>query len=126
MIGLRYIETKMVGPVVLVRPIEAEYLDRQQIMLLSDELETFVTDNQPEKIVVTLKRVSKYSSEAIGGLVRVYRQVRKYGGDMKLCMADELRVLFRAAGLDGSVFHIYGTESDAIAAFFEHGGDVFD
>jgi anti-anti-sigma factor len=116
----------MVGPVVLVRPIEAEYLDRQQIMLLSDELETFVTDNQPEKIVLTLKQVSKYSSEAIGGLVRVYRQVRKYGGDMKLCMTAELRVLFRAAGLDGSVFHIYATESDAIAAFFEHGGDLFE
>ena len=123
--GLRYIETKMVGPVVLVRPIEAEYLDRQQIVLLSDELETFVTENQPEKIVLTLKQVSKYSSEAIGGLVRINRQVRKYGGVMKLCMKDELRELFRAAGLDGSVFHIYGTESDAVAAFFEHGGDIF-
>ncbi len=123
--GLRYIETKMVGPVVLIRPIEAEYLDRQQIVLLSDELEVFVTDNKPEKIVLTLKQVTKYSSEAIGGLVRVNRQVRKYGGVIKLCMTDELRELFRAAGLDGSVFHIYETESDAVAAFFEHGGDIF-
>jgi len=94
-------------------------------VLLSVDIETSATENRPEKIVLTLKQVSKYSSEAIGGLVRINRQVRKYGGVMKICMTDELRELFRAAGLDGSVFDIYGTESDAVAAFFEHGGDIF-
>ena len=122
----RYIERKMVGPVLLVRPIASEYLDRQDIALLTDELATLISGNKPDQIVLTLKQVSKYSSEAIGGLVRVNNMVKKYGGVMKLCMSDELRELFKVAGLEGTVFDIYRTESNAIASFFQHGGDIFD
>jgi anti-anti-sigma factor len=122
----RYIERKMVGPVLLVRPIATEYLDRQDIALMTDELATLISGNKPKQIVLTLKQVSKYSSEAIGGLVRVNHMVKKYGGVMKLCMSDELRELFKVAGLEGAVFDIYRTESNAIASFFEHGGDIFD
>ena len=122
----RYIERKMIGPVLLVRPIESEYLDRQNITMMIDEFATLVSGNKPEQIVLTLKQISKYSSEAIGGLVRVNNLVKEYGGVMKLCMNDELRELFQATGLEGTVFDIYKTESNAIASFFEHGGDIFD
>ena len=122
----RYIERKMVGPVMLIRPMATEYLDRQDISLMTDELATLVSGNKPEQIVLTLKQVSKYSSEAIGGLIRVNQIVKEYGGVMKLCMTDELRELFQATGLEGRVFDIYKTESNAIASFFEHGGDIFD
>ncbi len=122
----RYIERKQIGPVLLVRPIESEYLDRQNITLMVDELSTLVVGNKPDKVVFTLKRVSKYSSEAIGGLVRVKNQITKYGGVIKLSMDDNLREIFRVTGLDGKVFEIYESESDAIASFFAHGGDLFD
>ena len=122
----RYIERKQIGPVLLIRPIESEYLDRQNITLMIDEFSTLASGNKPEQVVFTLKRVSKYSSEAIGGLVRVNNLIKDYGGVMKLCMADDLRELFRATGLEGKVFDIYKTESNAIASFFEHGGDIFD
>ena len=122
----RYIERKQIGPVLLIRPIESEYLDRQNITLMIDELSTLVSGNKPNQIVFTLKQVSKYSSEAIGGLIRVNNQIKGYGGEMKLCMSDDLRELFRATGLEGTVFRIYKSESNAIASFFEHGGDIFD
>jgi hypothetical protein len=44
---------------------------------------------------------------------------------MKLCMNAEARELFRVTRLDGTVFEIYDSESDAVATFFEHGGDIF-
>ena len=120
------LETKPIGPVILVRPVGDEYLERQQIALMTDDLEAFIRDKRPEKLVLTLKQVSKYSSQAIAGIIRAFRLVQKQGGDMRLCMSDELRELFVAASLDGSIFRIYKTESEAVAAFFEHGGDLFD
>jgi anti-anti-sigma regulatory factor len=122
---LNHIETKEVGPVLLIRPIQSEFLDRHEISLSTDELEEYVSMAKPEKIVFSLKHMTKYSSQAIGGLVRVQRVVEKYGGRMKLAMTESIRELFRVTGLDGSVFEIFETESDAIASFFARGGDVF-
>lgn len=122
---LNHIETKEVGPVLLIRPLQSEFLDRHEISLCTDELEEYVSVAKPEKIVFSLKHMTKYSSQAIGGLVRVQRVVEKYGGRMKLAMTESVRELFRVTGLDGSVFEIFETESDAIASFFTHGGDVF-
>jgi anti-anti-sigma regulatory factor len=118
-------ETKMVGPVTLVRPTATDIVGREIIESLSDELLEFVAREKPSKVVLTLKHVSRYSSEAIGGLIRVEKQITAHGGSVKLCMNEDFRELFKVTRLDGSKFAIYHSESDAIAAFFEHGGDVF-
>lgn len=114
-------QLKQLGPVTLVQPVEAEIVSRNLINDLSDDLLALVNTQQPKHLVLSLKRVTRYSSEAIGGLIRVVRRVRAYGGQMKLCMNEDFRDLFRVTHLDGTLFDIYDTESEAVAAFFETG-----
>jgi len=118
-------DIKRVGPVVLVQPREPEIVRRNLINDLSDDLVQFVQEEKPQAIVLSLKRVSRYSSEAIGGLIRMERRVRASGGRVKLCMNADLRELFKVTHLDGTLFEIYDSESDAVASFFEKGKDMF-
>lgn len=116
---------KQLGPVVLVQPREPEIVRRNLINDLSDDLVQFVEQQKPTALVLSLKRVARYSSEAIGGLIRLERRVRALGGRVKLCMNAELRELFKVTRLDGTLFEIYESESDAVASFFEKGKDLF-
>lgn len=119
-------EVKEIGPVTLVKPKDKDIVGRDRINQLSDELLEFVAAAKPLKLIMTLKHVTRYSSEAIGGLIRLDKMVNRYGGAMKLCMNAEARELFRVTRLDGTVFKIYDSESEAVATFFEHGGDIFE
>jgi anti-sigma B factor antagonist len=121
----RSFEVKQVGPVTLIKPTASDIVERELIDVLSEELLEYVGQEQPKNIVFTLKHVTRYSSAAIGGLIEMERRVRRYGGEVKLCMDSNVRHVFKVTGLDGNVFAIYETESDAIAAFFQHGGDIF-
>lgn len=118
-------DIKQVGPVVLIQPRELEIVGRNLINDLADDLVEYVQKEKPTAIVVSLKRVTRYSSEAIGGLIRMERRVRAQGGRVKLCMNHELRELFKVTRLDGTLFDIYDSESDAVASFFEKGKDLF-
>ena len=118
-------EVKEVGPVTLLKPVESDLVERELINVLSDELLEYLQDTQPKMVVFTLKHLKRYSSEAIGGLIEMERRVSLYGGQMKLSMDADVHELFRVTQLAGNLFDIYDTESDAVAAFFEHGGDIF-
>jgi anti-anti-sigma regulatory factor len=111
------------GPVALIQPTDSEILHRDLINRLSDELIEYIDQARPERVLITLKQVTRYSSEAIGGLIRVRKHIKKYGGDMKLCMNGESRELFKVTRLDGTLFEIFETESEGIASFFPHGGE---
>ncbi len=121
---MKAFELKQIGPVLLIVPSEKELLHRDRINLISDELSQYVGQHKPKQVVYSLKQVAKYSSQAIGGLVFLVRQIRAYGGQMKLCMGKDIRTLFQVAGLDGTLFEIYDNESDCVASFFEHGKDI--
>ena len=110
---------KQLGPVTLVQPVESEIVSRNLINDLSDDLLELVRTQQPKYLVLSLKPVTRYSSEAIGGLIRVVRRVKDYGGQMKLCMNEDFRELFKVTHLDGTLFDIYDSESEAVAAFFD-------
>ena len=118
-------EVKQLGPVTLIQPCEQEIVGRNVINDLADDLIDYVRQEKPANLVVSLKRVTRYSSEAIGGLIRMERRVRAEGGRVKLCMNNELRELFKVTRLDGTLFEIYSSESDAVASFFEKGKDLF-
>lgn len=126
MSSFRSFEVQEIGPVVLIKPVESDIVERELINVLSDELISFLAERKPQKVVFTLKHATRFSSEAIGGLIRMERQLATNGGQMKLCMDNEVRKLFQVTRLDGSVFEIYETESEAVAAFFKHGGDIFE
>lgn len=125
MSGYRTFNVKAVGPVTLIKPVASDIVERELINILSDELLEYVAEQKPKNVVFTLKHVTRYSSEAIGGLIRMESQISRYGGVMKLCMDSDVRQIFKVTRLDGAVFDIYETESEAVASFFEHGGDIF-
>jgi anti-anti-sigma factor len=125
MSGYRSFDVKVVGPVTLIKPVQSDLVERELINVLSDELLEYVANEKPNKVVFTLKHVTRYSSEAIGGLIQMERQIGRYGGHLKLCMDADVRQIFKVTRLDENVFDIYDTESEAVAAFFEHGGDIF-
>lgn len=115
---------KEIGPVVLIHPTDSEIVGANLINDISDALLDFVRQRKPTKLVISLKHVERYSSEAIGGLVRLERRVRALGGRIKLCMNDDFRELFRVTQLDGTLFEIFDNESEAVASFFESGKDL--
>jgi anti-sigma B factor antagonist len=110
---------KQLGPVTLIHPREREIVGRNVINDLADDLIEFAQKEKPTSVVVSLNEVSRYSSEAIGGLIRLERRIRAQGGRVKLCMNKELRELFRVTRLDGTLFEIFESESDAVASFFD-------
>ncbi len=112
-------EVQQLGPVALIHPCEQEIIGRNVINDLADDLVAYAQKEKPTNLVVSLNRVSRYSSEAIGGLIRLERRIRSQGGRVKLCMNAELRELFRVTRLDGTLFEIYESESDAVASFFD-------
>jgi anti-anti-sigma factor len=114
------LHVKQVGPVSVVQPVTPEIVGRSFINVFSDELLEFVESEKPQKLVLTLTAVSNYSSEAIGGLIRVVRRLESQGGKMKICMKADLRELFKVTRLDGTLFEIHTTEDDAIEAFFRN------
>jgi anti-sigma B factor antagonist len=121
MADFKSFSVKQLGPVALIQPREQEIVGRNLINDLADELVEYAQKEKPTNVVVSLKQVSRYSSEAIGGLIRLERRVRAQGGRVKLCMNKELRELFRVTRLDGTLFEIFESESEAVASFFEKG-----
>ena len=125
MADFKTFDVKQLGPVTLIQPREQEIVRRNVINDLANDLVDYVQQEKPGNLVVSLKRVSRYSSEAIGGLIRLERRVRAQGGRVKLCMNGDLRELFKVTRLDGTLFEIFDSESDAVASFFEKGKDLF-
>ena len=90
--------------------------------LLSNELQTavvaFVEQERPQNLLVNFNDMRRFSSETINALLRARKRLAAYEGEMKLCgMRPEIRDVFRVMRLDGTVFEIYETFEQALAAF---------
>ena len=90
MSSYRSFDVKAVGPITLIKPVASDIVERELINVLSDELLEFVANEKPKKVVFTLKHVTRYSSEAIGGLIRMERMINRFSGQLKLCMEPDV------------------------------------
>ena len=67
--------------------------------------------------MINFGAVTHCPSEVITGLLRARKRLTPLEGDMKICgMKDQIREVFKMMNLDGTVFHIYGTAAEAVAA----------
>lgn len=93
-------------------------VDRLFIRDLFDELADYVEQEKPRKLLINFDQVTHFSSEAIGGLIRVARRIRALGGEIKLCdMSPDIRGIFQLTNLDGTVFSVYDSAREALAEF---------
>ena len=117
--GYKTFRTKQIGPVTTVTPLETELLSANSFNELTDELLDFVKTERPRMVLLCLEKVTRYSSEAIGGLIRVRDKVAAGNGEVKLCVNKDLRKLFKLTNLDGTLFEIHETVNEGVAAFFD-------
>ena len=90
--------------------------ERNLILEFTDQLIQFIEQEQPQKLQVNFEYVKYFSSEAFNALIRAQRRVKANTGKMNLCcVSKDLRKLFKACALDGSVFRIFDTARDATA-----------
>lgn len=72
-----------------------------------------------KRVVLQLGEIQYIDSGGLGLLVRVVTKTQTAGGQIKLCaVAPKVAEVIRVTRLE-SVFAMYATEEDAIAAFFE-------
>ena len=114
----QYIEVSQQNDVTVVQVLNPTVQDRLLINELGDELIDFVEREKPQKLLIGFERVAYCSSEMIGGLIRARRRVLNGGGSLKLCsLRPTVRRIFVITHVEGTVFDIYETAEEAIAAF---------
>ncbi|HRX79002.1 MAG: STAS domain-containing protein [Planctomycetaceae bacterium] len=102
--------------IVDVKAKELSELDYQE--QLRDELTDLVATTSPQRLVLSLKSVEFMGSNAIGILVDVRKAVHEYGGQLILCdLQRNVRMSFKVLNLEGTLFKICDTESEALNAF---------
>ena len=85
---------------------------------LNHELLNLLESRNPKKLVVNFEPVRFCTTAVIETLIRVKKRVVANDGQLKLCaLSPHVREAFKILNLDGTVFQITETESEAIAAF---------
>ena len=104
--------------VLTIQLIDPKLFDTATIAQLQEDLLDLVEREQPQRAVVDFSRVSHCSTAVINGLLRAKKRLQANGGQLKLSgMIDPIRDSYRMLNLDGTVFQLYNTLEDAIAAF---------
>ncbi len=85
---------------------------------LSDPLVEVASNSDSRKVLVNFSAVKLVSSDAIGAFIRLRKEVKGDGGEIKLFgMNSNVHLSFRLLNLDGTMFEILETEPEAIASF---------
>ena len=76
-----------------------------------------LTSGREAKILINLDRVAYIDSSGLATLVEIFKNMRTYGGKMKISnMSSKVRSLFEITKLD-KLFDISSSEEEAISSF---------
>ena len=113
----RYYRVEEQGDSVIAQIVDAHLQGDALAECLKLELLQIVAERSPRLVVIDFQNVKLISSLAIASLLTVNQRLAGMGVYLKMCsMNDSLRQLFRTLRLDGSLFKIYPTMSDALSA----------
>lgn len=91
---------------------------RQYEDVLREDLRRLLESIQTTKVIVDLGGVVNCSSGTLGALIEAQKELAHRSGQLCLCrLNDHLHEKLRTLNLEGTVFPIYESASDAIAAF---------
>lgn len=104
----------------IVHVRDAKLNDPLDIAAIHDELAELIESERPLQLLLNFGAVSRCSSEMISTLLKIRQLVLFYGCELKLCgLREAIREAYRILNLDGTVFDIYDSATDAIVAFAE-------
>ncbi len=76
-----------------------------------------VVSQKKDKVVINLKDVSYIDSSGLATLVEILKNLRSYGGKLKLSnLSSKVKGLFEITKLD-KLFDIFAEEQDAVSTF---------
>lgn len=90
----------------------------EQEDMLREDLRRMLESIPTTKVVVDLAGVVSCSSGILGALIETQKELTHRSGRLSLCRLDDhLRGKLRTLNLEDTVFPIYESESEALAAF---------
>ncbi|HEY5315701.1 MAG TPA: STAS domain-containing protein [Pirellulales bacterium] len=96
---------------------DRQLLDRGLLVEVQDELLAYLDAARPAFVLLSFIEVRQLSSEGVNTLLQARRTVAAYGGQLRLSdLHPEIERLFSILKLEGTVFRIYGSKADALAA----------
>ncbi len=105
------------GLISIVRFVDKKIVDSGNIEALGEELNSLVTEEKRDAILLNFEGVEFMSSAALNKLISLNSKVRSIQGRLKLCnLKADIREVFTITRLD-RVFDIRKSEADAVAAF---------
>jgi anti-anti-sigma factor len=83
-----------------------------------EELMDLIRSQQPGKLLVSFQPVRYCATSIINSLVAARKETAAYGGRLRLCeMSVPVREAFKTLNLDGTLFEILDSLTDARAEF---------
>jgi len=106
--------------VTVVQLIDRELSDLLVQDAFHEEVMRLVSDVRPSKLLIQFKVVNYCNTGIINTLITAKKRVVEYGGVMKLCeLSPHVHDAFLALNLEGTVFDVYPSQAEAMAAFAE-------
>jgi len=105
------------GGISIVRFVDKKIVDSGSIEQLGEEMNSLVTVDKRNLILLNFDGVEFMSSAALNKLISLNTKVKAAAGRLKLCgLRAEIKEVFTITRLD-RVFDLRKTEADAVAAF---------
>ena len=104
--------------VTILRLVDAELSDLVLQDAVHEELMTVVEEYKPTKLLIDFSAVQYCTTGIIGSLLTTKKLVVGRGGKFKLCgLTKHVHDAFKALNLENTVFDVYATRTNALAAF---------
>jgi len=118
MTAVQYFSRRQHGEVTELRLANPANFDVPRYEELRDELNEFVDQHRPGKLLVDFSDVQYCSTALIAALVQIKKRMGPEGGQIRFCgMNDAVRDTFKWLRLDGTLFDIYDTQSAAMGDY---------
>lgn len=97
--------------------LETQRIDHENFDDVYKKVVGYIDANEPERLLMNLRRVEYLHSVGIGLLTAVIKHVNHYDGKLRLCsMQQEVHELLTITSMH-TYFDIYDTEKSALADF---------
>jgi anti-anti-sigma regulatory factor len=114
----KYFEVQEVEGAVELTLGSSDFVSRPIIVLAFEEINRYIDQNEPERVVLNFKNVQHVSSEFITEMIRLNDHVGGHDGKLKLShMSTDVELPFKITNLSGTLFKIYESTPQAIDAF---------
>ncbi|MEX0820013.1 MAG: STAS domain-containing protein [Pirellulaceae bacterium] len=120
MVDYKRFEVTHQNDVTVLRFVDAELSDLVLQDAAHEELMALVEEDQPSKLLVDFSAVQYCTTGIINSLLTTKKRVVAGGGALKLCgLTQHVHDAFIALNLENTVFDVYPTQAEALAAFAE-------